>query len=116
MHSAPNLTSHFANEHKQFIGTGYKFLFSKQIFFSYFIDILADCDKKGVDNNLAKSSSASRLQDMDNSESNFPNVPTAVSLIAQDDASDDVSNDSDPECSRVLKNLMYHITMQMALR
>ncbi|XP_028410441.1 sodium bicarbonate cotransporter 3-like isoform X2 [Dendronephthya gigantea] len=67
---------------------------------------LSNMDKA---DNLAKSSSASRLQDLEKSDSNFQNLPTAVSLIAQDLANDDVSNDSDPECSRYDANFMKKI-------
>jgi hypothetical protein len=39
---------------------------------------------------------------MDTPDSDFPNVPTAVSLIAQDVANEDITNDSDPELAKVL--------------
>ena len=65
---------------------------------SYFY-ITANGDNNGHDN---KSDTETRLQDMDTPDSDFPNVPTAVSLIAQDVANEDITNDSDPELPKVL--------------
>ena len=57
----------------------------------------------GDDNNdnVGKSDTLAGLQDSDTYDSGFPNVPTAVSLITQEAATEDVCNDSDPELAKV---------------
>ena len=57
----------------------------------------------GDDNgdNFGKPDTGTLLQEIDTPDSDFPNVPTAVSLIAQEAATEDVTNDSDPELAKV---------------
>ena len=63
----------------------------KQRFYFYFFNIAAGGDDNGQDKS-----------DVDAPDSRFPNVPTAVSLVAQEAAIEDVSNDCDPEMAKVM--------------
>ena len=68
-----------------------------------FCSIPAGADDSGADGNFGKS-------EADAPDRHFPNVPTAVSLVAQEAAIEDVSNDSDPEMAKVLlTGLRFHL-------
>lgn len=59
-------------------------------------------DGNGENRKLAKSSTETRLQDMEKSNSKLPKVPTAVSLVEQSDAAEETNtNDPDPEYAKV---------------
>ena len=58
------------------------------------------------ENQFRTSHSTAHMENNDEPDSAISNVPTAVSLIAQETANDDTSNDSDPETSKV-KNWFF---------
>ena len=45
----------------------------------------------------------------DTHDSGFPNVPTAVSLIAQEAAAEDVCNECDPEMAKVYVCIFFFV-------
>ncbi len=70
-------------------------------FISYFILFFVVVGGDDNNDNVGKSDTLAGLQDSDTYDSGFPNVPTAVSLITQEAATEDVCNDSDPELAKV---------------